>query len=327
MSHNMKVICTHSGNFHADEALGVYMLRLLDEYKTAKIVRSREPSKWEEADIVIDVSGKYDGVKYFDHHQRDFYEVFNSNYSTKLSSAGLIYKHFGKNIIKTLCPNVSEENLEILYDKVYKEFIESLDANDNGINNFDMEKFNVTSKFHDKNITIPGMISKMNPDWNFDCSNEKFDKNFFEASEFIGKYFVKLIQGYERSWLPAKKLVKEAVLNRLRLDSSGAIIMLETFCPWTDHLYEIEKELGIENEILFVIFKTSSGSWMVSTVPISSTSFLFRQGLPESLRGLRDEELSMKSNIPGFIFVHLSGFIGGANSKQGVLQLAKMSLP
>ena len=97
---NMVKICTHSGSFHADESLAVYLLKLLPKYSQAELVRSRNPEDWESSDIVVDVSGKYDGVKYFDHHQREFDTTFNENYKTKLSSAGLVYKHFGKEIIK-----------------------------------------------------------------------------------------------------------------------------------------------------------------------------------------------------------------------------------
>jgi uncharacterized UPF0160 family protein len=39
------------------------------------------------------VEGKYDGDKYFDHHQRGFDHVFSEKFKTKLSSAGLIYKY------------------------------------------------------------------------------------------------------------------------------------------------------------------------------------------------------------------------------------------
>ena len=35
----------------------------------------------------------------FDHHQRGFGEVFGHGFSTKLSSAGLVYKHFGREIV------------------------------------------------------------------------------------------------------------------------------------------------------------------------------------------------------------------------------------
>lgn len=133
----MAKICTHSGSFHADESLAVYMLKLLPQFQNAELVRSRNPEDWEASDIVVDVGGIYDEKKFFDHHQREFNTTFNEKYQTKLSSAGLVYKHFGKDIIKEVLGLSSDDkNVELLYDKVYKEFIESLDANDNGINNY-----------------------------------------------------------------------------------------------------------------------------------------------------------------------------------------------
>ena len=35
----------------------------------------------------------------YDHHQRGFDEVFGHGFATKLSSAGLVYKHYGREIV------------------------------------------------------------------------------------------------------------------------------------------------------------------------------------------------------------------------------------
>jgi uncharacterized UPF0160 family protein len=49
---------------------------------------------------VIDVGATYEPEKNrFDHHQRGFEEVFGHGFVTKLSSAGLVYKHFGREIV------------------------------------------------------------------------------------------------------------------------------------------------------------------------------------------------------------------------------------
>lgn len=322
----VKQICTHSGSFHADEALAVYMLRLLPDFKEAKVVRSRTPADWDGSDIVVDVSGKYDGVKYFDHHQREFFETFDDDHKTKLSSAGLVYKHFGRDIIKSILGTPSASDVDLLYLKVYKQFIEALDANDNGISKFDSEEVSIKPKFADTAISIPGIISNMNPNWNDDCSAEKFDQQFFKASAFIGDVFVNLVTGYGKSWLPAKGLVQEAVDRRKEVDQSGKIIILKQFCPWKEHLYEIERQQGIQDQIQFVLFEDSGKTWRVSTVPVSASSYKFRKGLPEPLRGLRDEELSQRSGIPQCVFIHAAGFIGGTKTQEGALQMAQMSL-
>ncbi|KAL7663618.1 Uncharacterized protein ABC855_g3421 [[Candida] zeylanoides] len=317
-------VCTHSGSFHADESLAVYMIKLLPQYATAELIRSRKPEDWERADIVIDVGGKYDGVKFFDHHQRDFSETFSESFKTKLSSAGLIYKHFGREIIANyLDLAATDADVDLLYVKIYKEFIEALDANDNGIDNYPKD---VQKKFNDKNITLPAIVSQLNPSWLEDPSDSDYDAAFATSSQLMGQVFVNLLKGYGKSWLPAKTIVASAFASRFAVDPSGKILVLEKFCPWKEHLYAIEKENGKEGEIEFVLFADSSSKWRVSTVPVTSTSFDFRKGLLEPWRGVRDEALSQLTGVPGCIFVHAAGFIGGAETREAVVALAQKSL-
>ena len=320
----MLKICTHSGSFHADESLAVFMIKLLPKYQNSQLIRSRNPSDWESSDVVIDVGGKYDGIKWFDHHQREFNETFSAEYKTKLSSAGLIYKHFGKEIISHVL-SINDSNVDLLYNKVYKEFIEALDANDNGINNYSKD-VELNKKFNDRNITLPSIVSRLNPSWNTDPTDADFDAAFSTSSQLMGQVFVNLLTGYGKSWLPAIQIVERAFNSRFDVDKSGEIIILDNFCPWKEHLYSIEKDASKQGEIKFVLFQDSSSKWRISTVSVTSTSFEFRLGLPEKWRGIRDEELSELTGVPGCIFVHAAGFIGGANTKDAVLQLAKLSL-
>lgn len=61
-------------------------------------------------------------------------------------------------------------------------------------------------------------------------------------------------------------------------------------------------------------------------MPLNDKSFQNRLSLPKEWQGLRDEELSAKSGIPGGVFVHASGFIGGNATYEGVLAMARRSL-
>lgn len=319
-------ICTHSGTFHADESLAVFLVKLLPKYADAKLVRSRNPDDWDASDLVIDVGGQYDGGhKWFDHHQRGFEETFSELFDTKLSSAGLIYKHFGKEIIQHVLQLTKQEDIDLLYLKVYKEFVEALDANDNGINNYPKEA-EAERKFNDKNITLPSIISKLNPSWNTNPTDADFDAAFETSSQLMGQVFVNLLNGYGKSWLPARTIVETAFLDRHNVDPSGEILVLDQFCPWKEHLYSIEKEHNAQDQIKFVLFSDSLAKWRISTVSVTSTSFEFRLGMPEPWRGLRDDALSEKTGVPGCVFVHAAGFIGGANTKDAVLELARLSL-
>jgi len=44
--------------------------------------------------------------------------------------------------------------------------------------------------------------------------------------------------------------------------------------------------------------------------------------LHEEWRGVRDEDLSSVSGIPGCVFVHTSGFIGGNKTLEGAMTMA-----
>ena len=117
-------------SFHADEALAVFLLKQLDIYSGAQVLRSRNADAWASSDIVVDVGGIYDPSKnLFDHHQRDFQDTFSPLFFTKLSSAGLIYKHYGSQVISSLyaslkgtypeAPQLTETLIEKLYVKIY----------------------------------------------------------------------------------------------------------------------------------------------------------------------------------------------------------------
>uniref|UniRef100_A0A8C6T643 Chromosome 12 open reading frame 10 n=1 Tax=Neogobius melanostomus TaxID=47308 RepID=A0A8C6T643_9GOBI len=142
---NMSVrkIGTHNGTFHCDEVLACFFLRQLPEYKNAEIVRTRDPAKLAECDIVVDVGGKFDPKTHrYDHHQRTFSESYHSlcpekPWVTKLSSAGLVYLHFGRRLLSQLTQlKEDDQQLEVLYDKegfkkalalVGEEFLDRLD--------------------------------------------------------------------------------------------------------------------------------------------------------------------------------------------------------
>jgi len=56
-----------------------------------------------------------------------------------LSSAGLIYKFYGKEIIKNMCKEFYEKDLneaqvDLIFEKLYKGIILEIDAIDNGVN-------------------------------------------------------------------------------------------------------------------------------------------------------------------------------------------------
>ena len=92
-------------------------------------------------------------------------------------------------------------------------------------------------------------------------------------------------------------------------------------------MYSIEEELGIKNDIQFVLYEDGTGKmWRIQGINVEDGGFALRLALPESWRGLRDEELSSVSGIPGCTFVHAGGFIGGNKTLAGVKDMAAKAL-
>lgn len=177
MNKIMKTIATHSGTFHADESLAVFMLRQLPEYRDAQLVRTRDPAVIQNADIVVDVGGVYDPDTHrYDHHQRGFIETF-TGYDIKLSSAGLVYKHFGKRVLESIVQSPIDD---LIYLKVYDELILMFDGVDNGVDRYPGKQKYVDS------TGISARVGRLNPAWNQPVSDDLLDSRFLEAVELTG---------------------------------------------------------------------------------------------------------------------------------------------
>lgn len=348
------LIGTHNGHFHADEALAVYMLRLLPTYASADLVRTRDPTILAECHTVVDVGGVYDhSSRRYDHHQREFDTKF-PGHNTKLSSAGLVFKDLGESIIsqQTSFPEKSDEN-KILYEKMYTDFIEAFDANDNGISKYDpkeLEKANIQPQFNDGGFSIASVVGSYNygldttpastdpQDQTNGVTTEKTseqlkvveDEHFQQASQFVGTLFAAKLRDYAANWMPARALVREAFFGRKteELDPKGRIVRFNEGAPWHDHLFAAEEEEGSVGNVLYVLFPEGAvgGKWRIRAVSKSKDGFELRKPLPEAWRGVRDQDLDKLAGIDDCVFVHASGFIGGSQSYAGALAMAKKAL-
>ncbi|XP_064383990.1 MYG1 protein C27H6.8-like [Halichondria panicea] len=141
--------------------------------------------------------------------------------------------------------------------------------------------------------------------------------------KLVGGEFEQCVKGLQNVWLPARINVRSAIEKRLEVHSSGAVLKLEEACPWKEHLFELERTLGLSESAKFMLYKEGdSDKWRVQAVPLHESGFENRLSLHTAWRGLRDEELSSVSGIPGCVFVHSSGFIGGNLTYEGALEMA-----
>ncbi|KAF2840540.1 MYG1 protein-like protein [Patellaria atrata CBS 101060] len=338
------LIGTHNGHFHADEALAVYLLRLLPNYANSPLVRTRDPSILNSCHTVVDVGGEYDASRNrFDHHQREFTTTFPAR-RTRLSSAGLVYMHFGKDIIAQQTGlNKESEDVNVLYEKMYSDLIEAFDANDNGIAAYDtsaLKAADITKKFEDRGFSIASVVSRYNymakgtepdPAKSKEELQAEEDARFLKASAFTGEQFAAELADKYQSWLPARAKVHEAFSNRTIYHASGNIMVLSEGLPWVDHLYALETatSTSTENQVLYVLFPEGpepDSKWRIRSVSVEGGGFDNRKDLPDAWKGMRDEKLDEISGIKGCVFVHASGFIGGNKTFDGALEMARKAI-
>ena len=247
------------------------------------------------------------------------------DHTIKLSSAGLVYHHFGRDVLVEVLKSLGndeneDEKLDIFYEQIYRKFVKEIDGVDNGVPICEQPKYEI-------HTGISSRVARFNLDWNEHQTDEKFFEKFLQAIDYIREEFVSIIGQLNNIWWPSRGIVKSAIKNRFETDESGAIIEItsDVVPPYLKHLFMIEKEMQIEGQIKYAIFRDKD-LYRVRAIPISDESFILRKPLTEKWRGLRDQALCDLSEIPDCIFVHSNGFIGGTKTREAAFQMAKQSL-
>lgn len=177
---------------------------------------------------------------------------------------------------------------------------------------------------------LSSRVGRLNPRWNELDSNGKpidMDSRFEVASQICGEDFVAVLAKIVESDLPARDIVEKAVLERMQVDPSGEILKFHSGgLPWKNYLYEFEKKHAVDPLIKFVLYTDQAGMWRVQAVTVEGKAFENRLSLPEEWRGVRDADLESVTKIPGSRFVHAAGFIGGNDTFEGALEMAKVAL-
>lgn len=286
----MKLIATHDGRFHADEVFAVAVLKII--YPDIKIIRTRESEEFEKTDFRVDIGRKYNPeTGDFDHHQKEFEEKRKNG--IPYASAGLIWKHFGRQLIK------SKKSFEYI-DSI---LMQPIDALDNGIQ--------ICLKQIIDNYWIGQVINSFIPIWQE--KNPDYDKAFNKAVLFSTELL-------KREILFAKGIEKaEKIIKKKLLKSDKEYIILEKNMPWKKYIIE-------NTNINFVINKSYGGDWEVWAVPIRVGSFESKKLFPKKWADLNDEELVKVTGVNDAVFCHKDRFIAVSKSKEGAIKLVELAL-
>ncbi len=213
---------------------------------------------------MVDVGAVYDPATHrYDHHQREFTGTFSADYKTKLSSAGIIYKHFGKEILANILtqhqqslpsPLVSdslETIVDTFYEKIYKDFIEHIDGIDNGVT----VAVSGELRYH-VSTTLSNRVNRFNPPWNQPYTEATLNEGFKNAMLLTGQEFIEHVLDLYSAWWPARSIVHHALRDRFTIEGNeeGKILLLPIACPWKDHLFDLEDVVSVFCCLIDVLF-------------------------------------------------------------------------
>lgn len=284
---------THNGTFHCDEVFSTIMFsKLLPE---VIVCRTSDLEKANSDQYIYDVGGGE-----LDHHQ--FGGNGERENGVKYSSCGLVWKKFGKEIVK----KYTEKDIDEIWKMIDKNLIQCIDAGDNG----QIPDINVDYRL----VQVASIISEFNPNWDEDIDP---DVKFEEAVKLAETVFDNSMKS-SISKMRAKSKVDMAIN-----DSKDGIMTLEKFLPWKEFL--LESDSSKAKLINFVIFPSNRGGYNIYTVPEKLGSFTSRKLFPKEWAGLKDKELQKVTTVETARFCHNKCFICAVDTKDDALKLAKIA--
>lgn len=294
---------THLPPHHADEVFATTMLSFI---MPVRLFRTRDLDLINDSDALIyDVGFVYDeNKKRYDHHQAGF--SMKRENGIPYSSAGLIWRKYGVDIVKSLAPAIkNDEGLVLNVVSIVDEsLITWIDANDNG-------QLDV-----DKCMNVSSLISMFNPLWDEDKS---FDDSFIEACEFaqiILKREIEVAISNARS-----KIIVEDLISK----SEGSVIVFDKFVGgWKKTINESSHPNA--KKLLYIIFPALDGNWNIQAIPLDGDNLKQqRKPFPEQWCGLNGKQLVDASGIKSAVFCHTDGFFAVAGTKDDAIAFAEAS--
>ena len=323
----------HGGKFHLDDVLCCYLISsLYGERCNNKVVihRSIDAGKdLENCDFIMDVGMDYDHTKrHYDHHQKDFDETYN-NRNIKLSASGLIWRHYGKEIVKTLITEnmkdftdkLTDRKIGFIADRIYDSMISFVDARDNGLNQYS-EPITQKPNYID-NSNLGYFVSLFNESWFEDLTPEQTLERFKQAMVIVGEYFMNVFKKAVYS-TQAHKIVEKAYNERFKYRSDGRVLVLENSAIPVS-IFKLN--LKTDPKILYVVgFNKERKQYSALAVNETTENYKTILPFPKEWRGLPEDELVKVSGIPDSTFVHSTGFLACNKTLKGILLMVDKSI-
>ncbi len=276
------LVATHDGPFHADDVAALALIRVFLD-PTASVVRTRDPARIAEADVVVDVGGTFDPARgRFDHHQ--------ASYGGRHSSAGMV-----------LAWLVAEGKVDPeLGQQLARGAVDYLDDVDNG-----------RVSPNPGVPCFPRIVAAMNEPAS---THAEFDAAYLGAVTFAEAWFRGLAAEHEHV-LEARRVVTAAM--DAAVAAGSRVIELDRYLSWKAVYFE---NGGETHPTDYVLHPGTDGSWRVVAIPPKLGDFGQKVPLPEAWAGLTDAALEAVTGVPGSVFCHKNLFIAVFRTREGAVE-------
>lgn len=320
-------LITHGGVFHADETMAIAIISTIwpkavenimltrDEALIQKIVDCPKP-KDNPNDvphyIVLDVGRKYDPACHlFDHHQPEG-AGYRGNHRAPYATSGLVWKKYGAEVIRRMTGEEDPDRVAKIWEAVDSKLIEGIDLADNGEGDF----------VEDRVMTLPKLIRQSNPSvWE---DPKKVKDARFAAIMLCIQTLGNTVRN-ELFQIYAEDSLKSTFI--VAFQEGQRIVELKLYSPnWVRVLHSLP---DFTAKVAFVIYKDvdADAGWRAQAVPMGiGTRSSNRVNFPSEWGGVDSKTLQQLSGVEDAIFCHGRGFIAGARSKLGVIELAKKAI-
>lgn len=326
-------IGVHGGVFQADDVFSVGLLNMYLDGVTGRggvtVIRTRDQTLLDRCGWVVDVGNVHDPRKRrFDHHQQggagERPRCNKYGITVPYSSFGLVWDAIGRLLIVDLLLEgmIEEESLAIddprvqkIWETVDEDLVQGIDGIDCGFKPVSGGDYRYNP------VSVSGVISGMNPTWWLqEQAGDTKDLLFNQAFEHAVNFAMAILSSTVAN-AAAEVLSAERVLETIREAKGAPILEFPSGgLPWQQAVHESAPEA------LYVVFPSVEDTWMVQAVPVKPGAFEQRKPLPAAWAGLRDGALRAVCGVDDAVFCHNAQFIGGARTREGAMQMARLAV-
>lgn len=308
MTEKSKVIGVHDGKFHDDEVVASAILTTI--FKDYKIVRTRDPVVFKYCDFLVDVGEEYNHEKgRYDHHMPN--PPTNENGGC-YSSAGLVWKHWADRYLESI--NLPKsitigDCLEFDIHQAVKEFITNrwiipIDKVDNG------------------ELNGPTIISEVvysSRPLHVQMTKDNLNNQFIYAMELVRKILERsCFHAAEQVILEAQEQYaeREYHFNDQLVVCDQRVRLLNKFVDTPAKIVMTKEKPYVDDDTV---------RYVINPVPLGSGG-KFKVNVPQNLLGKSGATITHLCGCKGISFVHHTGFLIVADTKEAGLAFCKFLL-